>query len=960
MPRFMGQVHGRGWRAFLRIAGVFGLSLALVGMLLFTLGGTDQIAEAAPVQNISARASQGPSTSVDAAPEEAVSTLVSAPAASLAIPWTPPANAYRVTVKDDGLYSMSYDFLQQAGLPVDTLKPATLRMYFMGQEIPIQVLGEEDGQFNTGDQIVFYGRNVDTLFYEGLFASNKYVNELVYFLAYGSGINGLRMATVDGTPAGATPQTVTLAHILNETNYWYFSQYPPQPISGGDHFFGQWIQARRNRVASFNVPFSAANVDNTRAGHLEMTFQGYADGPHYIRLYLNNTQIYSGTDGWKDFGDHAVSIPITPGLFINGSNIIKVDLVNLMERSYDKIYINWTQIDFPRQLVAQGDNLSIRSVPTGTWTFAASGFSSNDVGIYDVSDPFNVRRIINGTGTAASIPNGPQEAAAGITFQAATTPNSQFFLGTPSSRKTPTGIQAVTSKTSAQTPEEILRPTNHYDYIIITHGDFWDQILPLANYRSLLYDVALIDVQTIYDRFGGGMMSAEAIRDFLGYARSNWSGAAPEMVLLVGDGAVDMRNYQFVTPPTFIPPFLVAVDPYLGETASDNRFVMLEGNDILPDMAIGRFPAATPADVTAMVQKTIDYETSPPIGDWNKNVLFVSDDLEGGGGDFYSYSDVLVSGFVDAPTNTIPFLPDPYTSTRAYLGVTCDLTNGSPATECREMISNTLNITGALLVSYVGHASRDSWAIESLLDGQLVSNLNMAGQYPIILAMTCLEGSFHETSVLSLAESYMRSGTGAVASWSPTGLGVANGHDLLEQAFFKHLFQDGITQIGKLTVLAKEHLHAEQDHGRFDDLVDTYVLFGDPALRIQTYLGPTAVEMGDTDGMAVADAAYLSWKTVSEADVLAFNVMRAVVDKTTGTIQGSFQRINDVPIPAQAGGSATGARYTFVDRGVVPGLTYRYSLEVLSTDGTTSRQSLADVSVHTSQIERVYLPSVAR
>ncbi len=73
--------------------------------------------------------------------------------------------------------------------------------------------------------------------------------------------------------------------------------------------------------------------------------------------------------------------------------------------------------------------------------------------------------------------------------------------------------------------------------------------------------MALIDVQTIYDRFNGGMMSAEAIRDFLAYAYANWSGAKPAFVLLVGDGAVDMRNYITIAPPTFIPPSWPALTP---------------------------------------------------------------------------------------------------------------------------------------------------------------------------------------------------------------------------------------------------------------------------------------------------------------------------------------------------------------------------------------------------------------
>ncbi len=35
------------------------------------------------------------------------------------------------------------------------------------------------------------------------------------------------------------------------------------------------------------------------------------------------------------------------------------------------------------------------------------------------------------------------------------------------------------------------------------------------------------------------------------------------------------------------------VDPWVGETATDNHYVSVSGDDILPDMYIGRFPVKT-------------------------------------------------------------------------------------------------------------------------------------------------------------------------------------------------------------------------------------------------------------------------------------------------------------------------------------------------------------------------------
>ena len=60
----------------------------------------------------------------------------------------------------------------------------------------------------------------------------------------------------------------------------------------------------------------------------------------------------------------------------------------------------------------------------------------------------------------------------------------------------------------------------------------------------------------------------------------------------------------------------------------------------------------------------------------------------------------------------------------------------------------------------------------------------------------------------------------------------------MERSVFTLLFHDNITELGRLTVLAKEDMAAQDPDHRFVDLLDTFTLFGDPALRIKLYQGP--------------------------------------------------------------------------------------------------------------------------
>jgi hypothetical protein len=373
--------------------------------------------------------------------------------------------------------------------------------------------------------------------------------------------------------------------------------------------------------------------------------------------------------------------------------------------------------------------------------------------------------------------------------------------------------------------------TNRADYIVISHPDFLDAIQPLADYRARQgYRVKVVNVQHIYDIFNYGRMSAEAIRDFLSYAYQNWSGGAPFYVLLVGDGSYDPRQYIATSNPTFIPPYLAMVDPIMGETAADNRYATVHGADLVPDLYLGRFPAQTAADVTAMVNKTIAYEQASIADNWNKRVLFVTDDLKGGGGAFYNFSDSVADGtFVNSQQEEAPYLPLSYKKSKAYLGETCEI--GA----CRSQIIEEMN-TGLLLVSYVGHGTKQYWAEEQLMNFQSLTALQNGGRLPIMLPLTCLEGYFHEAEQgsHSFGEMIVRAPEkGAVASWSPTGLGLATGHDYLAKGFFVALFYNNINSLGVITTIGKLYMKQSAPSKKYDDLLETFLLLGDPALKVR-------------------------------------------------------------------------------------------------------------------------------
>jgi hypothetical protein len=868
--------------------------------------------------------------------------------------WTPPTPSYKVIVNKDGIIQLSYSALQTAGLPVDSLNPKSFRLYWMSKEIPIQVDGESDNVFHSTDRILFYGRTLDSLTYEGVWPDNKYTSENVYWLTYG-GANGLRMTTKSSAGSG-TAASSYLHKDHQERNLFYFTDRPylvgePMPqryVPGADRW--QWIWFRSSPSAR-NFPFPIANIPASAAdGQVGVRFQGTSgkqflfqpDTPHHIRLYMNGTQIYDNAAAGYDYTAFTITATVPHNTLVNNSNnTLRIEYVPNGVSS--EVYVNWFEVNYRDNHVAESSLLFFDGEPgAGPWRYTVTGFADSDIRLYDVTDLFNPARITGATLGASNVTFG--DSAGGR----------RYIAVSASGWLPPLRIEPYAPGTSAYSPADLLASINGADWIAIAHKDLWPEAVRLASYRAAKYRVAVVDVDQIYAQFNGGMRSSESIQQFLSYVYNSWTTPKNQFVLLFGDGTSDMRNYRFPTP-TMIPPFLVAVEPTLGETAADNRYVTLVGDDLLPDMSIGRFPVDTLAEAAVVVSKTIKYESTPLFNDWNLNVLFVADDGTGGGGDFFGFSDTLADGYsTPVPISTTKFLPAPYTSTKVYLGYNINNEPGTcfTASDCQNDIVDSVN-SGALFTSYIGHAQTGNWATEPLVDAGIVNRFNNYDRLSIFLAMACFEGFFHQPDLSPLAETYMLHPLGgAVASWSPTGFGVATGHDWLEQGFFLSYFQDGETILGKATDAGKYYLHNQAPSGKYDDLIDTFLLFGDPALQIQGWVEPTAVEMADLSAQTDGNGVRVAWTTVKETEILGFHVLRAE------SADGLFSVITPEMVQATMPGGSDGYSYSFVDTTADPALNYWYKLQVLTLDGGSTEYGLA--AVVPNAINKLFLPSVVR
>ncbi|HNB50668.1 MAG TPA: C25 family cysteine peptidase [Anaerolineales bacterium] len=781
-------------------------------------------------------------------------------------------NRFDIKVNHDGVYRLSYVALQAAGMDVDNIDPTTFHLYSQGEDIAIYVFGEADGSFDPTDYVTFYGEKFkgDILAerYQALMAPEngqaannwfwqcapqacdlaglfeQYTDDNVYSLTVG-GEPGPRMSTVDGTPSGGTiPSVYTTTVRAEQSNYWWAYEFHSEDV---------WYWSQISRPTA-SLPYTTTypiNLTNVAPGypatlHAEVASRnstsGYPD--HHTRFKLNAGTAILDDAYWDGSIRYEFTATIPTNNVLEGTNNLLFGMFPDVSVGTTRMYFDFFEITYSRLFVALADQLSFTRYAPGTWKYEISGFTSPSVEVYDITNPFLPVRVLN----------------PGVTGSNPYTASYRTTDGTSAS-------YYVAGSNSLQSPVEII----HYqppdfaamqeaDYLFITHEAFIPSLQTLAAYRaSQGLSVAIVDVDDLYREFNDGIYHPIAIKNFLAYTFENWENP-PTYVALVGSGHWNFKNLGAPTepyknpPPIYMPPNLAHIDPWQGQTDSANLLATLVGEDTIPDLYISRIPVSSSAELDVLIGKIIAYEAQP-IEDWQRNITFIADNTPdpAGAGDFIALAEAIINDYID---------PDPYYSPiRIYENdFGCTTANTPQCDAVTQAIVDTSNITGTLLVNYIGHGSLNRWSGESIFLNADVGSLNNADQLPIILSMTCLDGYWLYPNVDSLARVFLTSsGKGAVATYSPTGLGVATGHDALQRGFFDSLVVDGQWKLGQAALQGKIWLYETESNY---DLMHTFTVFGDPALHITTpydvALTPDAATQSAPAGQTVTYTLQLS------------------------------------------------------------------------------------------------------
>ncbi|MBC8216558.1 MAG: hypothetical protein H8E64_08630, partial [Candidatus Marinimicrobia bacterium] len=340
----------------------------------------------------------------------------------------------------------------------------------------------------------------------------------------------------------------------------------------------------------------------------------------------------------------------------------------------------------------------------------------------------------------------------------------------------------------------------HGRMIVIAYGPFMNAMQPFVDWKNQkgipcdMYNVADIG------------SNSDAIKSFIEdeYLANN----DLTFVQLVGDAAqVPPMNH--------------------GGNDSDVAYVFIDGDDVYPELFIGRFSAESSSHVETQVERTVWYERDIIDGEWLHKGMGVASDQ--GTGDDGEYDDAHEDNIREKLLNFT------YTEVDQFYD-----SNGGSISACVAAIND-----GRGIINYTGHGSETAWGNGAPLSNSDVNGLTNDYMLPFINSVACVNGNFSPTTCF--AESWLRATnsntgapTGAIAmyastinqSWAPPMRGQDHAIDLLVGWDYSNNVElEQKNTIGGLWFNGSCNM---VDVYGDDGMMATWTIFGDPSIQVRT------------------------------------------------------------------------------------------------------------------------------
>jgi hypothetical protein len=766
-------------------------------------------------------------------------------------------NFYKIKVDKSGIFKITKQFLQDNGINPSSVNPKNFRIYGNGgimlpefnqdvkygalQENAIQVVGENDGVWNDNDYALFYAqgpngynlyntangngyKRVDTRSDRSENVKNIYEDYSYYYINFDKG-PGKRVQPVDvNLPASAL--------ITRFDNYQFINNDEKNLMKVGRI----WVEGTpftTDKAVTFNTASPIQSGDQIR---FQAQAIAYKSQQNSITYNINNqnpettTIPAPNTSGTNEFyvtqykgtvsglSGSQITLNLKPNISVNPNGVFYPDYFEVQYK--DNLTFNGTQMNFRDYSLVSGSNT--------TYGFSLSNASAAEQ-IWDVTDITNANRRVN-------------KAAGNTTFNFAYTAsdpnfNNEFVAFKADAAYSPQFVGRINNQN--------LSALQNVDYLIITVPEMMGQAQRLASYHQTKnnYNVQIVDTDKIYNEFGSGSRDLTAIRDFV--TKLNTPAGTLKYVFILGDTSYDYKNrisgntnvvssYESEVSQDVIRSFVT--DDYIVMTKPQTS-QRIDFN--LPDLPVGRLPAANVTEAANMIDKTLAYYNSlagqsTPFGEWKMKLDFiVDDDNDSDGPNAVPFHTTMNSTLVTVFENPAFTNLKEYNVRKLYLDAfpAQSTAGGQRYPQVNQAISN--DIGNSLYMFYFGHGGINGWAQERVLTLSEVQNANnfspVYSRFPFVSTITCEFTLWDDPATSSAGEQFIKLKQGGPATMITSSRAI--------DVYYGVTFTNTYTQnIFKLTsddfdTLGYAHLNAKKQQGASTEHLKVNFL-GDPAMKL--------------------------------------------------------------------------------------------------------------------------------
>jgi hypothetical protein len=745
---------------------------------------------------------------------------------------------YKIAVSQNGIHKLTYTFLKdELGMDLDNIDPRKIQLFGNGggmlptylgderiddlQENHIQIVGEEDGSFDTGDYLLFYAEGPNKWVYDAEeekfnMIKNIYDERNYYFIKV-SGEDGLRvsskssLSSTEYASIGFNDYARLEEDKSNLLHNWAQAQGSGQNWFG-DHFKvvrsynydGQFnfpnlvetepvdldirMMLRANQASKFNIDIAGQNIESTQAGRISSLSGSGANEIDYARSARVNTTIDLNTS------NPSLTITYPPA----GED--------------SEGWLDYIQLNVRRSPILSGEQMAFRDVRTlqyASASFQIGGVNSNTQ-IWDISNPLQ--------------PSLQEGVLNGSNFSFGTTVDTlkEFIAFQP-------GQELLQAEAVGQIENQNVHGIDNVDMLVIYHEDFASAAQRFADHRSSFSDlnIGLVRVDHIFNEFASGRLDATAIRDFckMVYDRNDRF----KYLLLFGDGSFDPRDiYELGN--DFIPVyendsmnpiFSFPTDDYFGLLTNDNPGNTIAGNLTI---GIGRFPVKTPEEAEAVVDKIINYDNNPDVyRDWRNRLLFVGDDEDGS---VHTRQADQMARIVDQEFPS-------YNIDKIYLDAFPQIsTPGGQRFPSATEALNTSIFKGVLAITYLGHGGAKGWAQERVLSISDILSWQNMDQLPLFLTATCSFTGYDDGGFTTAGEEvFLNEKGGAIALLTTVRAVYSSLNADLTEETIRRLFERQDNQVPTLGDVIRNAKNSFTS-GSIVTNSRKFALIGDPAQKL--------------------------------------------------------------------------------------------------------------------------------